>query len=130
MIHPVLASRYNSETLRMVVYEQEIAGEIIFKAECITEALKIRRTPELLVDNSNWIDTLVEGQIVNVYFKEFNDGINWFKIGTNQYCSGHSKYMKRIEIEEPDPELPDPPPSPIHDLPWLIDIHENSELHP
>jgi hypothetical protein len=78
----------------------------LFKAKCIVSQLKIRSTPRYFADNSNYVGILEKDDIIYVYEEVFADNINWFKFGENRWCSGHPKFMQKIEIEEPVPQPP------------------------
>jgi hypothetical protein len=91
-------SRYAGKAYRMVVYEQQEAEEVLFKAKCIVGALNVRVGPSTAFPK---VDLLVNGDIVNVY--EERD--NWFRVGKDRWCSGYPAYMERIEIEPPQPPM-------------------------
>lgn len=94
----VYLSRYANKPFRMVVYKKVDAEKVLFKAEVICNALNVRSGPSVAYPK---VDLLVKGDVVNVY----EEKSSWFRIGKNKWCSGYPQYMKRIEIEEPEPEL-------------------------
>jgi hypothetical protein len=80
--------------------------DAIFRAECVTEELNVRATPDY--PDGKYVRSLFMGNRVYVYEERFNDGINWFRIGQSEWCSGHEKYMKKLdEPVEPPQELTD-----------------------
>jgi GH25 family lysozyme M1 (1,4-beta-N-acetylmuramidase) len=96
----VYLSRYNDKAYRMVVYEQEEAEKVLFKAKVICGALNVRKGPSTNFDK---VDLLMNGDVVNVYEVSPN---NWFRIGEDKWCSGHPAYMEKIELEPPAPDPP------------------------
>ena len=77
--------------------------KVLFRAECVTTELSVRETPNY--PDGKYLRSLYKGDIVNVYEQRDNDGIHWFRIGTNEWCSGFPQYMK--VLDEPTP--PEPP---------------------
>lgn len=95
-------SRYAGKALRMVVYKQQDADEVLFKAKVICNKLNVRSEPIYKPDGSNIVDLLMNGEVVNVY--EERNG--WFRIGEGKWCSGSTQYMEKIEITPQPPEEP------------------------
>jgi len=101
----VYLSRYANKPYRMVVYEQVEAEDVLFKVKVICGALNVRSTPVYYSDNRNWVDLLNNGDVVNVY--EINTDNGWFRIGNERWISGSVRYTEKIKEPEP-PQPPDP----------------------
>jgi len=101
----VYLSRYANKPYRMVVYKQVEAEDALFKVKVICGALNVRSTPVYYSDNRNWVDLLNNGDVMNVY--EINTENGWFRIGNERWISGSVRYTEKIKEPEP-PQSPDP----------------------
>lgn len=80
--------------------------DILFRARCVAGELNVRATPDY--PDGKYVRSLYFGDEVDVYEERFNDNINWFRIGQIEWCSGHERYMEKIEEPvEPPQELTD-----------------------
>ena len=87
----------------------------VFRAKCIVNSLRIRRTPDT-TDLSNVVGGLSRNDIVDVL--EVSNG--WYRIGVNRWISGDPQHMKKI-TEEEDIWRPEPSDTPLEYLYYPCD---------
>jgi len=68
--------------------------DVLYQVEVIVGGLNVRSGPST---DYNVLFVSYLGDVLNVY--EERDG--WIRIGPNEWCSGHEKYVKRIDVVEP-----------------------------